>query len=134
MNAALILYRLTLPEKEELLKALDIAVKKERGELDTRNREELMRNVTRSALDIMGLDEYDPKLTFRPHVVCRVLIANVLIMRGYSEGKVGAVMHKNHSTIHHLKQTLLDWMQCPNMYREELNYWNKLKQIYEIDR
>lgn len=134
MSAEELISRLTLPEKERLYGLLRTSIRQDKEAGETRRLEETMKEVSGIVIDLMGIECYEPARRDRPYFVSRVIIANFLLLKGFTETKVGMVMGKDHSTINGLKKNLDAWVSCPNMYREELNYWNKLKQIYEIDR
>ena len=96
-------------------------------------RERKMEEVKMSVCAAMNLTTYDPMSRKRQNVIVRIIAANVLFRMGYTEISVGKVMRKDHSTIHHYKDTMNTWIKYPRTYNEEVTIWNKIKQEYAID-
>lgn len=67
----------------------------------------------------------------RPVVESRVLLANVLLAKGYTEHQTGDALGFDHATIHHYK-TLLDDARRYGNNPQMLRNWNKLKQILDL--
>lgn len=67
----------------------------------------------------------------RPVVEARVLLASVLLAKGYTEHQTGDALGFDHATIHHYK-TLLDDARRYGNNPQMLRNWNKLKQILDL--
>ena len=116
---------LSLQEKEELYSHI--------GQLIQEEKLRKMEEIKMSVCAAMNLTTYDPKIRKRQNVIVRIITANVLLGMGCTENSVGKAMRKDHSTIHHYKETLNTWFNYPGLYKEEVTIWNKIKQEYETD-
>ena len=92
-----------------------------------------MEEIKMSVCAAMNLTTYDQRSRKRQNVIVRIITANVLLWMGCTENSVGKIMKKDHSTIHHYKETLNTWFNYPGLYKEEVTIWNKIKQEYETD-
>ena len=92
-----------------------------------------MEEIKMSVCAAMNLTTYDPRIRKRQNVIVRIITANVLLRMGCTENSVGKIMKKDHSTIHHYKETMNTWIKYPGFYKEEVTIWNKIKQEYETD-
>ena len=123
---------LSLREKEELYSHIGQLIQEEKFYKE----DEVVRKmeeVKTAVCSAMGVFVYDHTNRERQNVIVRIITANVLLEMGYSENSVGKAMRKNHSTIHHYKETLKTWIKYPRFYKEELTIWNQIKQEYETD-
>ena len=93
-----------------------------------------MEEIKMSVCAAMNLTTYDPRSRKSQNVIVRIITANVLLGMGCTENSVGKAMRKDHSTIHHYKETMNTWFNYPGLYKEEVTIWNKIKQEYEIDK
>ena len=116
---------LSLREKEELYSHI--------GQLIQDEKLRKMEEIKMSVCAAMNLTTYDPKIRKRQNVIVRIITANVLLGMGCTENSVGKAMRKDHSTIHHYKETMNTWFNYPGLYKEEVTIWNKIKQEYETD-
>ena len=116
---------LSLREKEELYSHI--------GQLIQDEKLRKMEEIKMSVCAAMNLTTYDPRSRKRQNVIVRIITANVLLGMGCTENSVGKAMRKDHSTIHHYKETMNTWFNYPGLYKEEVTIWNKIKQEYEID-
>ena len=116
---------LSLQDKERLCSYLEQLIQDEK----LRKMEEIKMSVCAA----MNLTTYDPTNRERQNVIVRVITANVLLGMGCTENSVGKAMRKDHSTIHHYKETMNTWFNYPGLYKEEVTIWNKIKQEYETD-
>ena len=116
---------LSLQDKERLCSYLGQLIQDEK----LRKMEEIMMSVCAA----MNLTTYDPRIRKRQNVIVRIITANVLLGMGCTENSVGKAMRKDHSTIHHYKETMNTWFNYPGLYKEEVTIWNKIKQEYETD-
>ena len=116
---------LSLQDKERLCSYLEQLIQDEK----LRKMEEIKMSVCAA----MNLNTYDPRNRKRQNVIVRVITANVLLRMGCTENSVGKAMRKDHSTIHHYKETMNTWIKYPGFYKEEVTIWNKIKQEYETD-
>lgn len=118
---------LSLKEKEGLKLELERLIQEEREkEVENISFTEIRDKVC----SILGLLIFNPDSRERIQFTARVLIANYLMQRGYSETRVGLILGKDHSTIHHCKDVLNTWIEYPMFYPEEHHYWKQLqKQI-----
>ena len=123
MNAVL---ALSLQDKERLCSYL--------GQLIQDEKLRKMEEIKMSVCAAMNLTTYDPRIRKRQNVIVRIITANVLLGMGCTENAVGKIMKKDHSTIHHYKETMNTWFNYPGLYKEEVTIWNKIKQEYEIDK
>ena len=110
---------LSLREKEELYSHI--------GQLIQDEKLRKMEEIKMSVCAAMNLTTYDPKIRKRQNVIVRIITANVLLGMGCTENSVGKAMRKDHSTIHHYKETMNTWIKYPGFYKEELTIWNKIK-------
>lgn len=116
---------LSLQDKERLCSYL--------GQLIQDEKLRKMEEIKMSVCAAMNLTTYDPRIRKRQNVIVRIITANVLLGMGCTENSVGKAMKKDHSTIHHYKETMNTWFNYPGLYKEEVTIWNKIKQEYEID-
>lgn len=116
---------LSLQDKERLCSYLEQLIQDEK----LRKMEEIKMSVCAA----MNLTTYDPRIRKRQNVIVRIITANVLLGMGCTENSVGKIMKKDHSTIHHYKETMNTWFNYPGLYKEEVTIWNKIKQEYETD-
>ena len=126
MNLMNEIQSLTLQDKERLCSYLEQLIQDEK----LRKMEEIKMSVCAA----MNLTSYDPRIRKRQNVIVRIITANVLLGMGCTENSVGKIMRKDHSTIHHYKETMNTWFNYPGLYKEEVTIWNKIKQEYETDK
>lgn len=132
MNLIDAIQALSLREKEELYSHIGQLIYEEKFyKEDERVRK--MEEVKMSVCAAMNLTTYDPRSRERQNVIVRIITANVLLSMGYTENSVGKAMRKDHSTIHHYRETMNTWIKYPGFYKEEVTIWNKIKQEYETD-
>ena len=132
MNLIDAIQALSLREKEELYSHIGQLIYEEKFyKEDERVRK--MEEVKMSVCAAMNLTTYDPRSRERQNVIVRIITANVLLRMGCTENSVGKVMKKDHSTIHHYRETMNTWIKYPGFYKEEVTIWNKIKQEYETD-
>ena len=125
MNLMNEIQSLSLQDKERLCSYLEQLIQDEK----LRKMDEIKMSVCAA----MNLTTYDPKNRERQNVIVRVITANVLLRMGCTENSVGKIMKKDHSTIHHYRETMNTWIKYPGFYKEEVTIWNKIKQEYETD-
>ena len=125
MNLIDAIQALSLQDKERLCSYL--------GQLIQDEKLSKMEEIKMSVCTAMNLTTYDPRSRKRQNVIVRIITANVLLGMGCTENSVGKAMGKDHSTIHHYKETMNTWFNYPGLYKEEVTIWNKIKQEYEID-
>lgn len=125
MNLKNEIQALSLQDKERLCSYLEQLIQDEK----LRKMEEIKMSVCAA----MNLTTYDPTNRERQNVIVRIITANVLLRMGCTENSVGKIMKKDHSTIHHYKETMNTWFNYPGLYKEEVTIWNKIKQEYETD-
>lgn len=125
MNLIDAIQALSLWEKEELYSHI--------GQLIQEEKLRKMEEIKMSVCAAMNLTTYDPTNRERQNIIVRVITANVLLGMGCTETSVGKAMRKDHSTIHHYKETMNTWLNYPGLYKEEVTIWNKIKQEYETD-
>ena len=125
MNLKNEIQSLSLQDKERLCSYLEQLIQDEK----LRKMEEIKMSVCAA----MNLNTYDPRNRKRQNVIVRIITANVLLRMGCTENSVGKAMRKDHSTIHHYKETMNTWIKYPGFYKEEVTIWNKIKQEYETD-
>ena len=125
MNLIDAIQALSLREKEELYSHI--------GQLIQDEKLRKMEEIKMSVCAAMNLTTYDPRIRKRQNVIVRIITANVLLGMGCTEHSVGKAMRKDHSTIHHYKETMNTWFNYPGLYKEEVTIWNKIKQEYETD-
>ena len=125
MNLKNEIQSLSLQDKERLFSYL--------GQLIQDEKLRKMEEIKMSVCAAMNLTTYDPRNRKRQNVIVRVITANVLLRMGCTENSVGKAMRKDHSTIHHYKETMNTWIKYPGFYKEEVTIWNKIKQEYETD-
>ena len=125
MNLKNEIQSLSLQDKERLCSYLEQLIQDEK----LRKMEEIKMSVCAA----MNLTTYDPRNRKRQNVIVRIITANVLLRMGCTENSVGKIIKKDHSTIHHYKETMNTWIKYPGFYKEEVTIWNKIKQEYETD-
>lgn len=125
MNLIDAIQALSLQDKERLCSYL--------GQLIHDEKLRKMEEIKMSVCAAMNLTTYDPRIRKRQNVIVRIITANVLLGMGCTENSVGKIMKKDHSTIHHYKETMNTWFNYPGFYKEELTIWNQIKQEYETD-
>ena len=126
MNLMNEIQALSLQDKERLCSYL--------GQLIQDEKLRKMEEIKMSVCAAMNLTTYDPKIRKRQNVIVRIITANVLLGMGCTEHSVGKAMRKDHSTIHHYKETMDTWNKYPGYYKEELTIWNQIKHEYETDK
>ena len=126
MNLMNEIQALSLQDKERLCSYL--------GQLIQDEKLRKMEEIKMSVCAAMNLTTYDSRNRKRQNVIVRIITANVLLGMGCTENSVGKAMRKDHSTIHHYKETMNTWFNYPGLYKEEVTIWNKIKQEYEIDK
>ena len=132
MNLIDAIQALSLREKEELYSHIGQLIYEEKFYKEDEGVRK-MEEVKMSVCAAMNLTTYDPRSRERQNVIVRVITANVLLRMGCTENSVGKTMKKDHSTIHHYKETMNTWFNYPGLYKEEVTIWNKIKQEYETD-
>ena len=125
MNLIDAIQALSLQDKERLCSYL--------GQLIQDEKLRKMEEIKMSVCAAMNLTTYDPRIRKRQNVIVRIITANVLLGMGCTENSVGKAMRKDHSTIHHYKETINTWFNYPGLYKEEVTIWNQIKHEYEID-
>ena len=125
MNLIDAIQALSLQDKERLYSYL--------GQLIQDEKLRKMEEIKMSVCAAMNLTTYDPTNRERQNVIVRIITANVLLRMGCTENSVGKIMKKDHSTIHHYRETMNTWIKYPGFYKEEVTIWNKIKQEYETD-
>lgn len=132
MNLIDAIQALSLREKEELYSHIGQLIYEEKFYKEDEGVRK-MEEVKMSVCAAMNLTTYDPRIRKRQNVIVRIITANVLLGMGCTETSVGKAMGKDHSTIHHYKETMNTWFNYPGLYKEEVTIWNKIKQEYETD-
>ena len=125
MNLIDAIQALSLQDKERLCSYL--------GQLIQAEKLRKMEEIKMSVCAAMNLITYDLRSRKRQNVIVRIITANVLLGMGCTENAVGKAMRKDHSTIHHYKETMNTWIKYPGFYKEELTICNQIKQEYETD-
>ena len=125
MNLKNEIQSLSLQDKERLFSYL--------GQLIQDEKLRKMEEIKMSVCAAMNLTTYDPRNRKRQNVIVRIITANVLLRMGCTENSVGKIMKKDHSTIHHYRETMNTWIKYPGFYNEEVTIWNKIKKKYETD-
>ena len=133
MNLMDAVQALSLQDKESLFSHLGQLIPPEKFHKEN-ERVRKMEEVKMSVCAAMNLTTYDPRSRERQNVIVRIITANVLLRMGYTEISVGKVMRKDHSTIHHYKETMNTWIKYPRIHKEEVTIWNKIKQEKENDQ
>ena len=141
MNLIETIQALSLQEKEELYFHIGKLIQEEKfykeeervRKMEEDERVRKMEEVKMSVCAAMNLTAYDPRRRERQNVIVRIITANILLRMGYTEDSIGKAMRKDHSTIHHYKETMNTWFNYPGLYKEEVTIWNKIKQEYETD-
>lgn len=59
----------------------------------------------------------------------RTFISYHMHNEGFSYESIGRVMHRNHSTITHLVRKMEDMLSLPQMYKPELDMYNKMVEL-----
>ena len=132
MNLIDAIQALSLREKEELYSHIGQLIQEEKFYKEDEGVRK-MEEIKMAVCSAMGVFAYDPTNRKRQNVIVRIITANVLLEMGYTENSVGKAMRKDHSTIHHYRETMKSWLEFPGVYKQELNIWNKIKQEYETD-
>ena len=133
MNLIETILALSLQEKEELYSHIGQLILEEKFYKEN-ERLRKTEEIKMAVCSAMGVSAYDPTNRKRQNVIVRVITANVLLRMGCTENSVGKIMRKDHSTIHHYKETMNTWFNYPGLYKEEVTIWNKIKQEYETDK
>lgn len=132
MNLIEAIQALSLQDKEELYSHIGQLIQEEKFYKEN-ERVKKMEEIKMAVCAAMGLSAYGDSNRERQNVIVRVITANALLMFGYTENFVGKIMKKDHSTIHHYRETMNTWLEFPGVYKQELNIWNQIKQAYETD-
>ena len=132
MNLIDAIQALSLREKEELYSHIGQLIYEEKFYKEDEGVRK-MEEIKMAVCSAMGVFAYDPTNRKRQNVIVRIITANALLRMGCTENSVGKAMRKDHSTIHHYKETMNTWIKYPGFYNEEVTIWNKIKQEYETD-
>lgn len=132
MNLIEAIQALSLRDKEELYSHIGQLIQEEKFYKEN-ERVRKMEEIKMAVCSAMGVSAYDPTNRERQNVIVRIITANVLLRMGCTENSVGKIMKKDHSTIHHYRETMKSWLEFPGVYKQELNIWNQIKQAYETD-
>lgn len=132
MNLIEAIQALSLQDKEELYSHIGQLIQEEKFYKEN-ERVKKMEEIKMAVCSAMGVSAYDPTNRERQNVIVRVITANVLLRMGNTENFVGKIMKKDHSTIHHYRETMNSWLEFPGVYKQELTIWNQIKQAYETD-
>ena len=132
MNLMDAVHALSLQDKERLFSYLGQLIQHEKFYKEN-ERVRKMEEVKMAVCAAMNLTTYDPRIRKRQNVIVRIITANILLRMGYTEDSVGKIMRKDHSTIHHYKETMNTWIKYPRTHNEEVTIWNKIKQEYDTD-
>ena len=132
MNLMDAVQTLSLQDKESLFAHLGQLIQDEKFYKEN-ERVRKMEEIKMAVCAAMNLTTYDPMSRKRQNVIVRIIAANILFRMGYTEDSIGKAMRKDHSTIHHYKETMNTWFNYPGLYKEEVTIWNKIKQEYETD-
>ena len=66
--------------------------------------------------------------------VGRTIFSYFAYIEGYSEYKIGEYLHRDHSTVHYMKERMKDWLFMPNYYKQEYNWYEQVKkELYETN-
>lgn len=128
--------RLPFADKERLYRKLGDMISRERNIEKARKNTELRKlaeEIKGKVLDEMGITDYSSKSREHRNVIARIIIANVLIRRGYTGYGIGVVLNKKHSSVDHYRLLLNDWLDFPQYYEEELAIWHKISKQYETE-
>ena len=123
---------LSLQDKETLFSHLGQLIQEEKFYKENEGVRK-MEEIKMAVCSAMGVYAYDTTNRKRQNVIVRVITANVLLRMGCTENSVCKIMKKNRSTIYYYKETMNTWLECPGVYKRELNIWNQIKQAYETD-
>lgn len=74
---------------------------------------------------IAGCDPATERRT-RQAVTARTMVCYALLLKGYTEHAIGAIMGWDHSTINHYRKKMYDFLYTPG-YDAERELWNKFK-------
>ena len=132
MNLIETIQALSLRDKGELYSHIGQLIQEEKFYMEDESVRK-MEEIKMAVCSAMGVSAYDPTNRKRQNVIVRVITANVILGMGCTENSVGKAMRKDHSTIHHYKETMNTWFNYPGLYKEEVTIWNKIKQEYETD-
>ena len=67
--------------------------------------------------------------------VGRTIFTHFACLEGYSESKIGDYLHKDHSTVHWMKDRMKMWFEVPEFYKTENKLYEQVrKELYETDR
>lgn len=132
MNLIEAIQALSLQDKEKLYSHIGQLIQDEKFYKEN-ERVRKMEEIKMAVCSAMGVSAYDHTNRERQNVIVRVITANVLLRMGCTENSVGKIMKKDHSTIHHYRETMKSWLEFPGVYKQELNIWNQIKQAYETD-
>lgn len=132
MNLMDAVQALSLQDKESLFSYLGQLIQHEKFYKENEGVRK-MEEIKMAVCAAMNLTTYDPRIRKRQNVIVRIITANILLRMGYTEDSVGKIMRKDHSTIHHYKETMNTWIKYPRIHNEEVTIWNKIKQEYETD-
>lgn len=120
---------LSLPNKE---KVRLIEILRQSLEIQDGKTFEKMHN---AIVKVMGC-EVIVKSRKRNLVLGRTILAYACAKEGWSETMIGRFLHKDHSTIHQLKENMKYWLKMPNVFKRENDiYIEFLKELNnETDR
>ena len=66
--------------------------------------------------------------------VGRTIFTHFACLEGYSESKIGDYLHKDHSTVHWMKDRMKMWFEVPEFYKTENKLYEQVrKELYETD-
>lgn len=120
--------KLTLEDKVELREYLSALIAHENGR--TRKTPLRCSILLGEMAKILG-EKYISYVSRIPiHVWARTMVAFQMLMEGYSTSEIGHQMQKDHSTITHMKNKMMDVFDLPQAYRDIIEIWDNFqKQI-----
>ena len=69
-----------------------------------------------------------------PQSVGRTIFSYFACIEGHSEYKIGKYLHRDHSTVHYMKEKMKDWLFMPNYYKQEYKWYEQVKkELYETE-
>ena len=116
---------LSLEEKIELSEELQELITEEKLN-NEKCRKEIAERLINTLCEIMCI-EFHPESRERRQHIARCILSETLVKMGYTETETGYFLKKDHTTIHRNKYIPKEWCSMPNMYREEIEIYNKFK-------
>lgn len=82
--------------------------------------------------EAMGVSRIPFVSRSQSHVWARTMVAYQMIKEGYTTGEIGLQMHKNHSTVTHMRKKMQDALDVPGIFKDIVSVWNRFQNNIQL--